>query len=186
MNNSLPNKRKRTEILKTEILKVPDKDRFIKANGFNNENFTIDTVGVEPVKSMRITPITDTTSLYSTGNIETNNEVLSHEIRGDYSPAVGSTPNYGKDTYHRNMFDDGSSYIPPSYTPLSATERSDLLNNMPLKRKHGAGKTKKKNNKKSKKNKSKRKKIMRKIHSKKQRGGGKTRKNKKSKRKTRK
>jgi hypothetical protein len=186
MNNSLPNKRKRPE-----IPKVSDKDRFIEANGFNNKKFTVDTAGFEPVKSMRITPITDTTSLYSTGNIETNNEtnneILSHEIRGDYSPAVGSTPNYGKETYHRNMFKDDSSYIPQSsYTPLLAKERSDLLNNMPLKRKHGAGKTKKKNNKKSKKNKSKRKKIMRKIHSKKQGGGGKTRKNKKSKRKTRK
>ena len=123
--------------------------RYFKATGFNGEPVTVDTVGFEPVKSMRITPFTDATSLYSTGNIETNGDITSPEIRGDYSPAVGSTPNYGLNTYHLNMFDDNPHYIPPppSYTPLSDKEKFNLLNNMPLNRKHGAGKTKKKNNK---------------------------------------
>lgn len=162
--------------------------RYFKATGFNGEPVTVDTVGFDPVKSMRITPLTDSTSLYSTGNIETSGDITSHEIRGDYSKAVGRTPDYGPNTYHKNMFDEDPDYIHPlpPYTPLSNKEKSELLNNMQLNSKHGAGKTKKKNNKKSKKNKSKRKKIMRKIHSKKQRGSGKTRKNKKSKRKTRK
>ena len=140
-------------------------NRYKKIEGFNNEPFTVDGLGFEPVKSMRITPITDTTSLYSTGNIESNNGITSHEIRGDYSPAVGSTPNYGPNTYHRNMFDEDPHYIPPppSYTPLSEKEKKDLLDNMSLKRKRTGGKTKKKTNKskrkKKKTNKSKRKKT---------------------------
>ena len=148
-NDYQPNKRKRKNSPTNQIQKVPDEQRFLNIKGFNDENFTVDTVGFEPVKSMRITPMgKHRTSLYSTGQIETNDDITSHEIRGDYSPAIGSTPKYGKDTYHINMFKDDSHYIPQSsYQPLATEEIHHLLENMPLRRKRGAGKTKKKNNK---------------------------------------
>lgn len=152
-NDNQPNKRNRKNSPTNKIQKVPDEQRFLNIKGFNDEKFTVDTVDFDPVKKMRITPMGNRgTSLYSTGNIETNDGVTSHEIRGDYSPAIGSIPKYGKDTYHRNMFKDDSHYIPQSsYIPLATAEIHHLLENMPLKRKRGAGKTKKKNNKSKKK-----------------------------------
>ena len=171
-NDNQPNKRNRKNSPINKFETVPDEQRFLNIKGFNDEKFTIDTVHFDPVKRMSITPMGNRgTSLYSTGNIETNNGITSHQIRGDFSPAVGSVPKYGKDTYHRNMFKEDSHYIPQSsYIPLATAEIHDLLENMPLKRKRGgAGKTKKKKNK----SKSKRKKNdKKKTKSKGKRKGG--------------